>query len=210
MSLLAPNAVAVDFIIAYGAHNVSEPLRKLWDRNGDKGEPRAADELLPLVYGELRRLAAARIGQQVGRQTLQATALVHEAWLRLSAGGNREWNGSKHFYCAAAEAMRHILIDRARKKQRVRHGRGLVQIDLGEVEIAAPIPSSGNTLLALDEALEELERRDFLKARIVKLRFFVGLSEEEIAEQLDISERTVKRHWAYAKAWLFERIGRIE
>jgi RNA polymerase sigma factor (TIGR02999 family) len=174
----------------------------------DQGNPKAAEELLPLVYEELRRLAAVRMARQSPGQTLQATALVHEAWLKLAGNQSHHWNGSKHFYFTAAEAMRQILIDRARKKQRVRHGGRLERVDPDEIDIVAPILADADILLALDEALDELEKLDSLKARIVKLKFFIGFAEKEIADQLGVTDRTVKRHWAYAKAWLFERIGR--
>jgi RNA polymerase sigma factor (TIGR02999 family) len=174
----------------------------------ERGNAQAAEELLPLVYAELRRLAAIRMAQQPLGQTLQATALVHEAWLKLAGDEARHWNGSKHFFFTAAEAMRQILIDRARKKQRERHGGGLERVDSNDLNIAAPVPANADTLLALNEALDDLETRDVLQARIVKLKFFVGFTEKESADQLGITDRTVRRHWAYAKAWLFERIGR--
>jgi RNA polymerase sigma factor (TIGR02999 family) len=174
----------------------------------DQGNAKAAEELLPLVYEELRRLAATRMAHQTPGQTLQATALVHEAWLKLAGDEARHWNGSRHFYFTAAEAMRQILIDRARKKQRVRHGGSLERADPNEIDIVAPIPADADTLLALNEALDELDKQDSLKAQVVKLKFFIGFTEKEIADQLGITDRTVKRHWAYAKAWLFDRIGR--
>lgn len=169
-------------------------------------DPKAAEELLPLVYDELRRLAAAKMASQPPGQTIQATALVHDAWLKLAGGEERHWNGSKHFYFTAAEAMRQILIDRARKKRRVRHGADLKRAEVELPEIAAPVPSDDDTMLALNEAIEELEKQEPLKAQIVKLKFFIGLTDKEIGDQLGVSARTVKRHWAYARAWLFERI----
>jgi RNA polymerase sigma factor (TIGR02999 family) len=169
-----------------------------------QGDPKAAEELLPLVYDELRRLAAQRMAQQPAGQTLQATALVHEAWLKIESGAKGQWANRKHFFSAAAQAMRHILIDRARRKLAQRHGGGLERVDLDEIEIAAP--ADHDTLLALNEALEEFMKVDPAKAEVVKLKFFVGLSEREAAEVLGISERTIERHWAYAQAWLFERI----
>lgn len=165
---------------------------------------------MPLVYEQLRRLAAHKMASQPPGQTIQATALVHEAWLKLAGEGPRHWKGSKHFYSTAVKAMRQILIDRARRKQCVRHGGGLERTDLAEIEIAVSGPANNGTFLALNEAIEELEQEDQLKAQIVKLKFFVGLTENEIASQLEISERTVKRHWAFARAWLFERIGEAE
>lgn len=172
----------------------------------ERGEPQAAEELLPLVYDELRRLAAIRMAQQSPGQTLQATALVHEAWLKLAGGDARHWNNRSHFYLTAAEAMRQILIDRARRKQRIRHGGHLERVNRVDLDIAAPAPANDDTLLALDEAIGELHHREPLKARIVKLKFFIGLTDREVAGQLGMSDRTVKRHWAYARAWLFDRI----
>lgn len=191
---------------AHTPGNVSQVTRLL--AAVERGNAQAAEELLPLVYAELRRLAAIRMAQQPLGQTLQATALVHEAWLKLAGDEARHWNGSKHFFFTAAEAMRQILIDRARKKQRERHGGGLERVDSNDLNIAAPVPANADTLLALNEALDDLETRDVLQARIVKLKFFVGFTEKESADQLGITDRTVRRHWAYAKAWLFERIGR--
>ncbi len=170
-----------------------------------QGDPQAADELLPLVYEELRRLAAQKMAQQPPGQTLQPTALVHEAWLKLGGGGRQQWDSRKHFFFAAAEAMRHILIDRARKKQCQRHGGGWERVDVEEIEVGAP--TEPETLLAVNEALDQLEKLDPAKAAVVKLKFFVGLSEREMAEVLGLSERTIERHWAYAQAWLFERIA---
>jgi RNA polymerase sigma factor (TIGR02999 family) len=170
-----------------------------------QGEPKAADELLPLVYDELRRLAVAKMSAQPAGQTLQATALVHEAWLRLEQGERMHWESRKHFYAAAAQAMRHILIERARRKQRACHGAELKRVDLDEIEIAAP--TDDERLLRINAALDELAATAPDKAEVVKLRFFIGLDENEIAELLGLSPRTVERYWSYAKAWLFERIA---
>jgi RNA polymerase sigma factor (TIGR02999 family) len=170
----------------------------------EQGDPKAAEELLPLVYDELRKLAAARMAQQPEGQTLQATALVHEAWLRLVDGPNRQYTSRRHFFSAAAQAMRHLLIERARRKLRERHGGVLQRVDVEDVEIAAP--TDDERLLQINMALEELALAAPEKAEVVKLRFFVGLDEEEIAELLQLSPRTVERYWSYAKAWLFERI----
>ena len=170
------------------------------------GDPKAADELLPLVYDELRRLAAHKMAQLPPGQTLQATALVHEAWLKLVGSGREQWEGRKHFFSAAAEAMRHILIDRARRRLAVRHGGGQQRLDIHDIEVAAPVEQE--TILSLNEALDELEQTDPAKAEVVKLRFFIGLSERETAEILGLSERTIERYWSYAQAWLFERIER--
>ena len=164
--------------------------------------PATAEELLPLVYEELRRLAAARMAQQSPGQTLQATALVHEAWLRL---GERQFESRAHFFSAAAQAMRHLLIERARRKLRARHGGGMERVDSDEVEIAAP--ADDERLLQIHETLDELAAFAPEKAEVVKLRFFVGLEESEIAEVLGLSLRTVERYWAHAKVWLFQRIA---
>jgi RNA polymerase sigma factor (TIGR02999 family) len=170
------------------------------------GDAKAAEKLLPLVYDELRRLAAAKMAQEAPGHTLQATALVHEAWMRLVGGGDREWNGRGHFFGAAAEAMRRILIDNARRKHAARHGGGQAKLDIAEIEIAAP--AKDDELLAVNEALEKLAARDKQKAELVKLRYFVGLTTEEAAEVLGISVPTADRWWNYSRAWLFEEIGR--
>jgi RNA polymerase sigma factor (TIGR02999 family) len=168
------------------------------------GDPAAADELLSLVYEELHHLAAAKMAQQPPGHTLQATALVHEAWLRLSAGQMPQWESRRHFFAAAAQAMRHVLIERARRKLRARHGGEFIRVDLDAVEI--PVPADDERLLQINSALDELAVLAPEKAEVVKLRFFVGLDETETAELLHISPRTVERYWRYAKAWLFERI----
>ena len=170
----------------------------------EQGDPKAAEVLLPLVYEELRKLAAARMAQQPEGQTLQATALVHEAWLRLVDGPNSQYASRRHFFSAAAQAMRHLLIERARRKLRERHGGVLQRVDVDDVEIAAP--ADDERLIQINTALEELALLAPDKAEVVKLRFFVGLDEKEIAELLNLSPRTVERYWSYAKAWLFERI----
>lgn len=171
----------------------------------DAGDPRAGDQLLPLVYEELRRLAAVRMAQEKPGQTLQATALVHEAWLRLvGSEDQRAWNNRSHFFGAAAEAMRRILVDRARQKARVRHGGGLERVDLEHVTLATE--DSDETLLAIHEALEKLAVESPQKAEIVKLRYFTGLEHAEIAQVLGVSEPTVRRHWAYARSWLYAEL----
>ena len=171
-----------------------------------QGDPIAPEQLLPLVYEELRHLAAHKMAQQPAGQTLQATALVHDAWLKLVGSGKQNWESRRHFFSAAAEAMRHILIDRARKRLALRHGGGQERLDIDEFEVAGPVEQE--TILALNEALDELEKTDRAKADVVKLRFFVGLSERETAEVLGLSERTIERYWAYAQAWLFDRLAR--
>lgn len=170
----------------------------------DAGDPQAADQLLPLVYEELRKLAAAKMAQERPGQTLQATALVHEAWLRLAGSGEQRWESRRHFFAAAAESMRRILVEKARRRLRVRHGGGLERVDLDEVEIPGGVREE--QLVAVDEALAALEREDPKKAEVVKLRYFVGLTHREIAEVLNLSEATVERHWSFAKAWLFTQI----
>lgn len=170
----------------------------------EKGEPQSTERLLPLVYEELRKVAAYKLSFLPPGQTLQATALVHEAYLRLTGGEKDQWENRRHFFAAAAEAMRHILIDRARRRMRLRHGGGAEKVDLDEIEIAAP--AKDETLLQLNDALDELQTMSPERAEIVKLRFFGGFSESEIADLLNVSERSVQRHWSCAKAWLFDRI----
>lgn len=169
------------------------------------GDPHAAAELLPLVYEELRKLAAAKMVRENPGQTLQATALVHEAWLRLGGDDQPEWQNRAHFFAAAAEAMRRILIDNARRKNYQRHGGGAERVNIEGLELAAQMDDG--QLLALHEALAQLTQHDAEKAEIVKLRFFVGLTNEEVAKILGVSEPTVKRHWAYARAWLFRAMN---
>lgn len=170
-----------------------------------KGDLQAARELLPLVYEELRRVAAARMASGSPGHTLQPTALVHEAWLRVAGeGGSAQFHSRTHFFAAAAEAMRHILIDRARRKQALRHGGGQQRLDVDDVEIAAP--AGDDELLAVNDALERLATVDPAKAELVKLRYFVGMTLEEAAAALGISTPTAKRRWALARAWLFNEI----
>ena len=169
-----------------------------------EGDPVAADQLLVLVYSELRRLAAAKMSREAPGQTLQPTALVHEAWLRCGGDGQR-WENRAHFFGAAAEAMRRILIDRARRKLAARHGGGQERLDVDEFEIAAPTEKD-DELLAVHEALDKLAAHDARKAELVKLRYFAGLSIDEAADVLGISAPTAKRDWTYARAWLFREI----
>src|SRR5262245_57066583 len=164
----------------------------------------AASELLPLVYEELRRLAANKLANEAPGQTLQTTALVHEAWLSLAGKADSQWKDRAHFLAAAADAMRHILIDNARRKQRVRHGGGLQRVNLDQVELAAA--TDDQTLLRVDEALTKFAAEEPIKAELVKLRYFAGLSIPEAAEALGISESTAKRAWAYARAWLYSEL----
>jgi RNA polymerase sigma factor (TIGR02999 family) len=169
-----------------------------------EGDPKAAEELLPLVYQELRKLAAAKMAHQAPGQTLQATALVHEAYLRLTGGVRDQWQDRAHFFRAAAEAMRCILIDDARRKSRWKRGGKLERVDLEGLELAADTPP--DTLLVVQEALERLAAEDPSKAELVKLRFFIGLSHAEAAQVLGLSEPTVKRYWDFARAWLLREI----
>jgi RNA polymerase sigma factor (TIGR02999 family) len=181
---------------------MSDVTRILQSMEG--GDARAAGELLPLVYEELRKLAAARMANESPNQTLQPTALVHEAWLRLTGKENVEWQGRAHFFGAAAEAMRRILIDNARRKRARRHGGGKQRLDIEEIEIAAP--AKEQELLDMDEALEKFAAADKKKAELVKLRYFVGMTIEESATILGISTPTAKRWWTYARAWLYRQI----
>jgi RNA polymerase sigma factor (TIGR02999 family) len=171
----------------------------------EQGDPQAASQLLPLVYDELRRLAAKKLAGEKPGQTLQATALVHEAYLRLvGAGHEQHWDSRGHFFAAAAEAMRRILVEAARHKRTLKQGGGRVREEFDEVLLAAPEPVED--LLALDEALEKLGARDPIKAELVKLRYFAGLTIEEAAAALNISSATAKRSWTYARTWLYQEI----
>jgi RNA polymerase sigma factor (TIGR02999 family) len=177
----------------------------------EQGDPHAASQLLPLVYDELRRLADQKLAQEKPGQTLQPTALVHEAYLRLVASGNasepreHDWDGRGHFFAAAAESMRRILIENARRKHRLKRGGDRQRVDLEQVEAASDVPSED--LQALDEALDLLAAEDQPKAELVKLRYFAGLSVEEAARCLGISRATADRYWAYARAWLYDRLN---
>jgi RNA polymerase sigma factor (TIGR02999 family) len=171
-----------------------------------QGDTKATGELLPLVYEELRRLAAHQMARETPGQTLQPTALVHEAWLRLAGSDRQQWTSRGHFLGAAAEAMRRILIDKARRKNRVRHGKGLARVDLDDLDLA--VSTSDETLLRVDEALDKLASEDKTKADLVKMRFFVGLSIPDAAQVLGLSETTAKRYWAYTRAWLYDELTR--
>lgn len=170
-----------------------------------RGAAQAANELLALVYEELRRLAATKIASESPGQTLQATALVHEAWLRLTSDEKRKWNDRNHFFAAAAESMRRILVDNARRKRAKRHGGAHQRVEMPE--IASPLGENEDQILAVSEALEKLAARDQPKAELVKLRYFVGMTTAEAAEVLGISVPTADRHWAYARAWLAREIN---
>ena len=168
------------------------------------GDPRAAEELLSRVYRELRALAASKMAHEAPGQTLQATALVHEAWLRLGGGSGQRFPDRAYFFAAAGEAMRRILVERARRKKRLKHGGNLERVDIEHVDLAAPLPD--DELLALDEALTRLAGFEPRAAELVKLCFFVGLTQEQAAKELGISVATVERTWAFARAWLFREI----
>ena len=169
----------------------------------EQGES-SAERLLPLVYEELRRLAAHKMAHEAPGQTLQATALVHEAWLRLVGADNPQFEGRAHFFAAAAEAMRRILIDNARRKRALRHGGGQRRVDIQEVEVAAS--SDDDQLLAINEALEKLAAENRAAAELVKLRYFVGLTIPEAAQVMGISETTASRYWTFARTWLYHEI----
>ena len=175
-------------------------VTRILDAIGE-GDPDAADELLPLVYEELRRLAAYKMSNEAPGQTLQPTALVHEAWLRLTGAESKTWDSKGHFFAAAAEAMRRILIERARAKSRLRRGSRAEHVPFDHVTDASEDPPE--TVLAIHEALDRLTARDPFKAEVVKMRYFVGLSQDEIAHALGVSVPTIRRHWAMARAWLY-------
>jgi len=171
----------------------------------EQGDPRAPEQLLPLVYDELRKLAARRLAHESPGQTLQATALVHEAYLRLIGSETPSWNGRGHFFSAAAEAMRRILIENARRKRATKHGGDLQRIELDGVDV--PETASSQDILAVDEALSKLAAEDPVKAELVKLRYFGGLSVEDAGRVLDISRATADRYWAYARVWLYSELS---
>ncbi len=168
------------------------------------GNPKAADELLPLVYEELRKLAAHRMANEASGHTLQATALVHEAWMRLVGSENPNFDGRAHFFAAAAEAMRRILIDRARRKRAVRHGGGQERVNLEEVAVATD--KDDDQLLAVNDALDKLAAQNKVEAELVKLRYFVGMTTAQAAGVLDITEASAKHYWIHARTWLYQEI----
>lgn len=168
------------------------------------GDERAAEELLPIVYDELRRLATRQMAKEPSGHTLQATALVHEAFLRLAGGVEQEWESRRHFFGAAAEAMRRILVDHARRKKRLRHGGGRKRVRLDDVDVPAPEPKE--EVVQISEALEELAKEEPTVAELIKLRYFAGLTQGQTAELLGLASRTADRYWAYGKAWLHDWI----
>jgi RNA polymerase sigma factor (TIGR02999 family) len=177
-------------------------LTAIKDADGDA--LKVSGELLPPLYEELRKLAAARMAREAPFQTLQPTALVHEVWLRLTRSGEQRWQNRAHFFAAAAEAMRRILVERARRKRRLRHGGDQQRVELEQANVMAE--GEDARMLELDEALQALELQSPDQAQVVKLRFFAGLGNSEIATALGVSEKTVQRYWAHAKAWLYQRI----
>ena len=182
-------------------HDVTQILSQI-----ESGDPSAAEQLLPLIYDELRKLAAARLAQEKPGQTLQATALVHDAYIRLvDVDQAQHWDSRGHFFAAAAEAMRRILLNRARDRNRLKRGDGAQRIDLNQIEAAMDTP--GEDLLAVDDAIEALAVEDVDCAKLVKLRFYAGLTLREAAESLGIPRRTADRQWAYARAWLAACLG---
>ncbi|HEX3799885.1 MAG TPA: sigma-70 family RNA polymerase sigma factor [Verrucomicrobiae bacterium] len=173
-------------------------------QQAEQGDPHAADQLLPLVYDELRKLAVHRMAHESPGHTLQPTALVHEAWIRLTGDENQKWEGRSHFFAAAAEAMRRILIEKARRKRAARHGGGQQRVDFLEADAVSE--KDDDVLLAVNDALDKLAAVDSVKAELVKLRYFVGMTNLEAARALGVSEPTAKRYWTYARAWLYEEI----
>jgi RNA polymerase sigma factor (TIGR02999 family) len=208
----APGWLADFGIAALFPHGVLSGVTQTARSSASSGQdtPESAGELVPLVYEELRRLAAHKLANEQAGQTLQATALVHEAWLRLAAETKREWKGRTHFFASAAEAMRRILIDNARRKLALRHGGGLQRVNHEDWTQQISVPNADDEeILRVHEAVDALAAVSPRKAELVKFCYFIGLSLKEAAEVLGISERTAKRDWAYARAWLFREIGRL-
>jgi RNA polymerase sigma factor (TIGR02999 family) len=170
-----------------------------------RGEPQASEKLLPLVYNELRNLATARMLRESSGHTLQPTALVHEAWLRMVGDGRQSWKNRAYFFAAAAEAMRRILVEHARRKSRFKHGGGLQRLNVDELELAEVAPDE--KILLVDDALDQLERTHPERARIVVLKYFGGMTNKQVAETLGIGERSVDRHWVCAKTWLYQKLS---
>jgi RNA polymerase sigma factor (TIGR02999 family) len=171
----------------------------------DRGEPQAAKELLPLIYDELRKLAAAKMAQEPPGQTLQATALVHEAYLKLASESQQQWRNRSQFFAVASETMRRILVDRARRRRSLKRGGHYQRTEVDWV--ALPVPADDEVVLKVHEALDALAAEDPAKAEVVKLKFFVGLTNGEIASLMNLNEKTVRRHWSFAKAWLFQAMS---
>ncbi|HEY9155172.1 MAG TPA: sigma-70 family RNA polymerase sigma factor [Opitutaceae bacterium] len=178
-------------------------VTQLLQRVGPVGSS-ASEELLPLIYNDLRRHAVWQMSREAPGQTLQPTALLHEAWLRIIGNGERKWQNRAHFFGAAAEAMRRILVEKARRKSSIKRGGGQVRVDFAQVELEATTPDE--KVLLINDALDKLHVHDPEKARVVVLKFFGGRTNQEVAETLGVTERTVERHWSFAKAWLFTSI----
>ena len=183
--------------------NEKEPCESS-EQNPANPPPRSAQTLFPAVYEQLRRVAASRIDHLLPGQTLQATAVVHEAWLRLSAKSDKRWQSRTHFFATAAEVMRYVLVDHIRAKARLKRGGGLMRLDIQDLDLATADPD--DKVLMINEALEALEREQPEKARVVVLKFFGGLTDVEVAETLGVTERTIERYWAYARSWLLQHI----
>lgn len=171
----------------------------------EQGDPKAADELLPLVYGELRRLAASKMAGEKAGHTLQATALVHEAYLKLVKEAQQQWHNRSQFFAVASETMRRILVDRARRRRSLKRGGHYQRTEVDWVEL--PVPAADEVVLKVHETLDALAAEDPVKAEVVKLKFFVGLTNREIASLMNLNEKTVRRHWSFAKAWLFQEMS---
>ena len=197
------NSIARGTEVGYAALHSMSDVTVILQAVG-RGEKQASEELLPMVYEELRRMAGARMAQEAAGHTLQPTALVHEAWIRMVADGSRSWENRAHFFGAASEAMRRILVDSARRKGRLKRGSRPERVMIDDLNIAATSPDEN--ILLIDEALGQLESLDPERARVVVLKFFGGLTNQEVAQNLGIGERTVDRHWALAKVWLFKWI----
>lgn len=170
----------------------------------NRGESQASEKLLPLVYNELRNLASVRMLQESAGHTLQPTALVHEAWLRLAGDGKQNWKGRAYFFAAAAEAMRRILVEHARRKARLKHGGGQQRLNIEDLQLADTAPDE--KILLVEEALEQLERSNSERSRVVVMKFYGGMTNKEVADMMGIGERSVDRHWVCAKAWLFQKL----
>lgn len=185
-------------------HFMPDPDITLLLQSLGKDDGHASSELLPLLYGELRRLAGARMQREKAGHTLQPTALVHEAWIRMVGESDRTWANRAHFFAAASESMRRILIGSARRKSRIKRGGGQIRINLDDLDLAAA--QADDNILLINEAVEELEKTDPEKARIVIMKFFGGMTNQEVAEHLGVTERTIERQWAYARAWLLQAV----
>lgn len=197
-----PSFLPYSPVVSLSSESMSE-ITQILNAAG-RGDTKASEELLPLIYDDLRRHAMVQMAHEAAGQTLQPTALLHEAWLRLVGNGSRQWQNRAHFFGAAAEAMRRILIENARRKSRLKRGGDQIRVDSDQIELAATTPDE--KVLLINDALEQFQVEDPEKAQVVVMKFFGGRTNQEVAESLGVTERTVERHWAYAKAWLFQRI----